>query len=138
MYSVNQVLGLLTHRPIGWVNFPRKSRVSFNYKSTRLCGGTFFTLLLEMKKKKGVTNPDCLKSLVNIFYKSSDYFGKSTFSSNTSQYKTCDLSYSDWLQFDVKENVEEFSAKITNPQSYQEILLKMEDTLNVNLGNRTL
>ena len=34
MYSVNQVLGLLTHRPIGWVNFPRKSRVSFNYKST--------------------------------------------------------------------------------------------------------
>ena len=96
-------------------------------KGMRLCGGTFFTLLLEMKKKKGVTNPDCLKSLVNIFYKSSDYFGKSTFSSNTSQYKTCDLSYSDWLQFDVKENVEEFSAKITNPQSYQEILLKMED-----------
>ena len=35
MYSVNQVLGLLTHRPIGWVNFPRKSRVSFNYKSTK-------------------------------------------------------------------------------------------------------
>ena len=35
MYSVNQVLGLLTHRPIGWVNFPRKSRVSFNYKSTQ-------------------------------------------------------------------------------------------------------
>ena len=34
MYNVNQVLGLLTHRPIGWVNFPRKSRVSFNYKST--------------------------------------------------------------------------------------------------------
>ena len=36
MYSVNQVLGSLTHCPIGWVNFPRKSRVSFNYKSTHV------------------------------------------------------------------------------------------------------
>lgn len=96
-------------------------------KGMRLCGGTFFTLLLEMKRKKGVTNPDCLKALVNIFYKSSDYFGKSTFTSNTSQYKTCELNASDWLQFDVKENVEEFSAKITNPQNYQELLSMMEE-----------
>ena len=27
-------MGLLTHCPLGWINFPRKSRVSFKYKST--------------------------------------------------------------------------------------------------------
>ncbi len=30
-------MGLLTHCPLGWINFPRKSRVSFKYKSTIGC-----------------------------------------------------------------------------------------------------
>lgn len=33
-YSVNREPGSLTHCHFGWVNFPRKSWVSFNYKST--------------------------------------------------------------------------------------------------------
>lgn len=35
-YSVNREPGSLTHCHFGWVNFPRKSWVSFNYKSTIL------------------------------------------------------------------------------------------------------
>ena len=37
-YSVNREPGSLTHCHFGWVNFPRKSWVSFNYKSTNIVG----------------------------------------------------------------------------------------------------
>ena len=43
-------MGLLTHCPLGWINFPRKSRVSFKYKST---DGTPILRILLISSQSG-------------------------------------------------------------------------------------
>ena len=48
-YSVNREPGSLTHCHFGWVNFPRKSWVSFNYKSTIVRGAVFESIVPEAK-----------------------------------------------------------------------------------------
>lgn len=99
----------------------------------RLCGGTFFVLLLRAKRTKakkeiqkfsnnGITNPGLLKGLITIFdpeyYESSG----SSIETNTSRYKKCEISKSDSLPFDQNALIMEFDRKIKS-NYYNKLLL---------------
>ena len=103
-------------------------------KGMKLCGGTFFTLLLEKKKSRKITNPTCLKALVSIFHSTDDKFEDSTYTSHTSSYKTCEINHSDWLVFDNDDYVKVFSDRIYNPSQYAEVLKGMEKLISDNLS----
>ena len=93
----------------------------------RLCGGTFFTLLIKIKNNRKITNPECLQGLVNIFHADTEHFKDSTYTSETSSYKNCELGHSEWLVFDDRDVVKDFSDKIGNPIQYVQILKEMEN-----------
>ena len=89
----------------------------------RLCGGTFFVLLLRAKRTRakkeihkfgngGVTNPELLKSLVLFF--DPDYIAPtgSSLETNTSLYKSCEISYADCLPFSDTALINSFDRKI--------------------------
>lgn len=95
-------------------------------KGMKLCGGTFFSLLLEKKKNRKITNPTCLQALVDVFHITVDSFEDSTYTSHTSSYKTCELNHSEWLVFDNEDYVKAFSDRIYNPSQYKEIVKDME------------
>lgn len=95
-------------------------------KGMKLCGGTFFSLLLEKKKNRKITNPTCLQALVDIFHVTVDSFEDNTYTSHTSSYKTCELNHSEWLAFDNEDYVKEFSDRIYSPSQYMEIVKDME------------
>ena len=96
-------------------------------KGMRLCGGTFFTLLIKIKSNRKITNPECLQGLVNIFHADTEHFKDSTYTSETSSYKNCELGHSEWLVFDDRDAVKDFSDKIGDPIQYVQILKEMED-----------
>lgn len=96
----------------------------------RLCGGTFFTLLVEIKKNRKITNPKCLQALVDIFHVTTDSFENSTYTSHTSSYKTCETDHTEWLVFDDTDAIEKFSNKICNPEEYLNVLKDMEDVIS--------
>ncbi len=81
----------------------------------RLCGGTFFTLLLQARKQRtkarehrkgerdGLADTDVLVGLLKVF--NPDYLEPtastmSTFKTNTSDYKSCKISNSTYLPFE--------------------------------------
>lgn len=99
-------------------------------KGMRLCGGTFFTLLVEIKKNRKITNPKCLQALVDIFHVTTDSFENSTYTSHTSSYKTCETDHTEWLVFDDTDAIEKFSNKICNPKEYLNVLKDMEDVIS--------
>lgn len=105
-------------------------------KGMRLCGGTFFTLLVMIKKNRKITNPMCLQTLVDIFHVTTDSFEDSTYTSHTSSYKTCETDHTEWLVFDDTDAVKIFSDKICNPKEYLNALNDMKnfiaDCLSVN------
>lgn len=96
-------------------------------KGMRLCGGTFFTLLVKIKKNRKITNPMCLQALVDIFHVTTDSFEDSTYTSHTSSYKTCETDHTEWLVFDDVDAVKIFSNRICNPKEY---LIALKDTEN--------
>lgn len=89
----------------------------------RLCGGTFFVLLLRAKRSRtkkeiqqfgngSITNPELLKALILFF--DPDYtapFGTSL-KTNTSLYKSCDISAADCLPFSDTALINAFDRKI--------------------------
>lgn len=96
----------------------------------RLCGGTFFSLLVEIKKNRKITNLKCLQALVDIFHVTIELFENSTYTSHTSSYKTCEINHTEWLVFDDTDAIEEFSNKICNPKEYLNVLKDMEDFIS--------
>lgn len=94
-----------------------------NTEKPRLCGGTFFVLLLRAKRTKakkeiqkfgngGVTNPELLKSLIMFF--DPDYIAPagSSLETNTSLYKSCNISFADCLPFSDTALTNAFDRKI--------------------------
>lgn len=101
----------------------------------RLCGGTFFVLLLRAKRKRSkkeikefgngsVTNPELLKSLIQFI--DPDYIAPAgtTLITNTSLYKSCDVSYADCLPFSDTALINAFNKKIQT--AYGDELSKMK------------
>ena len=83
----------------------------------RLCGGTFFTLILQAMKRgrrtrsfgcdqAQMTAPNCLASLITVMDPGYERGPASTFDSNTSAYRRCELAANTYLPFDdsVKTN----------------------------------
>lgn len=99
-------------------------------KGMRLCGGTFFSLLVEIKKNRKITNLKCLQALVDIFHVTIESFENSTYTSHTSSYKTCEINHTEWLVFDDTDAIKEFSNKICNPKEYLNVLKDMEDFIS--------
>ena len=88
-----------------------------------LCGGTFFVLLLRTKRNRakkeiqkygsgGVTNPELLKSLVMLFDPDYVELEGSSLSTNTSLYKSCQISDADCLPFHDAALIKAFDGKI--------------------------
>lgn len=89
----------------------------------RLCGGTFFVLLLRAKRTRakkeiqkfgngGVTNPELLKSLILFF--DPDYIATAgtSLETNTSLFKSCEISYADCLPFFDAALINAFDRKM--------------------------
>lgn len=64
----------------------------------RLCGGTFFTLLMNAKKTKGVNQEDSLNELLCIFDKDAKTWrGSSSITTITSSFRNCADGKSDYI-----------------------------------------
>lgn len=96
-------------------------------ENQRLCGGTFFTLLLQARKPRmgvrehykgtsdGLSDPDTLIALIKVVVP--DYMEptpsmKGTFKGNTSDYKSCKISRSAYLPFDDSAEVSAFDNRV--------------------------
>lgn len=106
----------------------------------RLCGGTFFILLLQARKPRckarstyggtsdGLSETEMLKGLIRII--DTNYIDPpcSTFKNNTSTFKTCTISSGTYLPFDNATIIKNFDDKIKN--NYTEILIYMSKFIN--------
>lgn len=101
----------------------------------RLCGGVFFELILKARKQRikaretisgssdGLSNTNCLKSLIRIFNPEYIEPVQSTFKQNTSQYKKCAMSKGTYLPFAEKTIIDNFDKGIK--VSYSDYLDRM-------------
>ena len=111
-----------------------------NTNTPRLCGGTFFVLLLREKRKNrtskqlqnfrsdGLTNVALMEHLIQLF---DDTFIKPTGDSmdnRTSLYKKCELSEADCLPFNDNALIASFDRIIKN--NYAALLFKMGEIID--------
>ncbi len=111
-----------------------------NNENQRLCGGTFFTLLLQARKTRkrvrehyigesdGMSDPDVLIGLIKVII--SDYpeptsSNMGTFKGNTSEYKSCKISGSTYLPFNDTAALKAFDSRIRS--DYHCALKEMSD-----------
>ena len=106
----------------------------------RLCGGTFFTLLLQAIKQRtkarqriagerdGLSETDLLIGLIRVAYPEYKVTNNASFKTNTSDYKKCKVSTSSYLPFDWPAVIEGFDRKVTS--DYQTPLHAMSVFVN--------
>lgn len=97
------------------------------HEKQRLCGGTFFTLLLQARKPRmgvrehykgasdGLSDTDTLIALIKVVVP--DYMEpkpsmRGTFKGNTSEFKSCKISRSAYLPFDDSAEVSVFDSRV--------------------------
>jgi len=110
-----------------------------NIDKPRLCGGTFLVLMLRAKRTKakkdiqkngsdGVTNPELLKSLILLI--DPDYAAPigTSLETNTSLYKSCDISNADCLPFSDTALITAFDRKIQT--KYRNELFTMKNLVD--------
>lgn len=107
-------------------------------ENQRLCGGTFFTLLLQARKPRmgvrehykgasdGLSDTDTLIALIKVVVP--DYMEptpsmKGTFKGNTSDFKSCKISRSAYLPFDDSVEVSAFDSRVKT--EYRRALVAM-------------
>lgn len=116
-----------------------------NTNTPRLCGGTFFVLLLREKRKNrtkkqlqnfgsdGLTNVALMEHLIQLF---DDTFMKpsgDSLDNRTSLYKKCELSEADCLPFNDDALIASFDRKVKN--NYPALLFKMGEIADFFLTN---
>ena len=100
----------------------------------RLCGGTFFTLILRAMKRgtrtrsfgrdrAQMTAPNCLADLITVMDPEYIRGPETTFDSNTSAYRKCDLAANTYLPFDVAVKTNAFDKLVRD--DYRKALQKM-------------
>ena len=109
-------------------------------ENMRLCGGTFFTLLLQARKARmgvrkhymgesdGLSDPSMLIALIKVMIP--DYIAPTTsmmgtFKGNTSDFKTCKISSSAYLPFKDSATLNTFDYRIKT--DYRLALAEMSD-----------
>ncbi len=96
-------------------------------ENQRLCGGTFFTLLLQARKPRkgvrehyrgesdGLSGPKMLVALIKVVnpdYSEPTSTTKGTFKGNTSDFKSCKISRSAYLPFGDSAEVSAFDSRV--------------------------
>lgn len=96
-------------------------------ENQRLCGGTFFTLLLQARKSRkgvrehyrgesdGLSDPEMLVALMKVVipdYSEPTSTTKATFKGNTSDYKSCKISKGVYLPFGDSAVVSAFDNRV--------------------------
>ena len=106
----------------------------------RLCGGIFFTLLLQAKKQRikvrstysgdsdGLSDTEMLKALIRIMDPNYSDPPISTFKNNTSKYKACGVAKGTYLPFDDDSTIKAFDCKVE--KHYTDVLLAMTNFIN--------
>lgn len=109
----------------------------------RLCGGTYFTLLLQALKQRtnargrvaserdGLSNPEVLSGLIRVANPEFQNPGKDTFKTNTSNYMKCKISSGTYFPFDEPATIDSFDQRIKN--DYQKTLSAMTRFVNTYL-----
>ncbi len=97
------------------------------YENQRLCGGTFFTLLLQARKPRmgvrehykglsdGLSEPNTLIALIKVInrdYRVPTLSMLRTFKGNTSEFKSCKISSSAYLPFGETAEVSAFDDRV--------------------------
>lgn len=98
-------------------------------ENQRLCGGIFFTLLLQARKPRkgvrehyrgesdGLSDPEMMVALLKVVipdYNEPTATIKATFKGNTSDYKSCKISQSTYLPFKDSDVISAFDSRIKN------------------------
>ena len=98
-----------------------------NKVKQRLCGGTFFTLLLQARKPRkgvrehymgevdGLSDPQTLTALIKIAvpdYSMPDASMMTTFKGNTSRYKSCQNNGGTYMPFGDKVTMQSFDNRV--------------------------
>jgi len=106
----------------------------------RLCGGTFFVLLLQARKQHykarnrlnggsdGLSDTEVLKGLIRVFQPQYGEPALSTFPQNTSSYKSSTISYSTYLPFDDRLLISSFDEQ--TKKYYSTALFNMKKFIN--------
>ncbi|WP_055668219.1 NB-ARC domain-containing protein [Desnuesiella massiliensis] len=108
-----------------------------NCNYPRLCGGTFYTLMLQAKKQRlkardrcsggsdGLSDGDVLLGLIRVAQPQFMEPAASTFAQNTSTYKSCNISNSTYLPFNETSFKSAFDVRIKT--KYPEALAAMRE-----------
>lgn len=92
----------------------------------RLCGGTFFTLILQAIKQKtsirkkfgektdGLSDKEVFSGLVKIFYDNYDMPKTDSFRTIISKYKNCEITSSEYLPMNDNIYINRFNEEIKN------------------------
>ena len=109
----------------------------------RLCGGTYFTLLLQALKQRtnargrvaserdGLSNPEVLSGLIRVVNPEFQSPIKDTFKTNTSNYMKCKISSGTYFPFDEPATIDSFDQRIKN--DYHKALSAMARFVNTYL-----
>ena len=100
----------------------------------RLCGGTLFTLILRAMKRgrrtrsfgsdqAQMTAPNCLADLITVVDPEYVRGPETTFDSNTSAYRKCELAANTYLPFDETVKTDAFDKLVRD--NYPEVLQRM-------------
>ena len=116
-----------------------------NTDTPRLCGGTFFVLLLREKRRSrtkkqlqnfgsdGLTNVALMEHLIRLFDNTFIKPSGDSMDNRTSLYKKCELSEADCLPFDDDALIASFDKKVKN--NYPALLFKMGEITDFFLAN---
>jgi len=106
----------------------------------RLCGGTFFTLVLQalrqqMKAREhysgdsdGLSDPEVLVGLIKVINPDYTDPGKENLKVTANNYKACKISNSTYLPFDDEQVISAFDSKVRT--AYQSVLNRMIGFVN--------
>lgn len=104
----------------------------------RLCGGTFFTLVLQALKPRmkarehykgdsdsdGLSDPDVFMGLIRVINPDYQEPQKGTLKGKTNDYKACKISKGEYLPFGDAAVIQEFDNRIQT--SYKAVLSDMD------------
>jgi hypothetical protein len=120
------------------VFLPRREFLLNNYP--RLCGGTFFILILQARRQRskardryqggndGLADTNVLTGLIRVAQPHYPTPSTSTFRHNTSEYKACQISHSSYLPFNDQTFKDGFDRQIKT--DYSKAVESMSDFAN--------
>ena len=101
----------------------------------RLCGGTFFTLVLQALRQRmkarehysgdsdGLSDPEVLVGLIKVINPDYSDLGKESLKGTANNYKACKISNSAYLPFDDEQVISAFDSEVK--MNYQSALNRM-------------